>query len=481
MADNIAASILSGVQLGRENKRQRTLADYLQPAIGGDQTALGQLFKVDPDAGLMAQRYSGQQAAAGKQSQIEELKQAAGLWQSAPPQVKQALYSRIRTLTAAVGLAPEDKLPVSLDSPELEQGFGRFISSLAGNGEAEQFTLAPGSRRFDASGRVVAEAPFAPANLQTLPTDQGYATFDPRTGSTAPLTYGGAPSDTPDLPSAPGVDMSRVQRAMAMLAGRGGVQMTSGTRTPEHNAEVGGKPNSQHLRGTAGDYVVPADQKAAFIAEAQQNGLHAIDEGDHIHVQAQRQGGGSNRVQAPAKATAQSDIERRVAIAQSMGASDEDIRRMVVGAPANKPTAAGSASAKVPQLNAVDRGIDRIDEALKGLEGNKYAGTGPVDRFVTGYTDKGRELEAAVNSIQNQLLTLTRVPGMGSQSDFEARIAAMQYPSLNMPESVNRKTLQNLRLFVNDLRKQVEGASPGSGQTQAPAELSLPPGFTLEN
>src|SRR5690606_35450725 len=67
-------------------------------------------------------------------------------------------------------------------------------------------------------------------------------------------------------------------------------QMTSGLRTPQRNERVGGVPNSQHLRGTAGDYVVPQHQKAAFIQQAQAQGLQAIDEGDHIHVQVPRGG-----------------------------------------------------------------------------------------------------------------------------------------------------------------------------------------------
>lgn len=61
--------------------------------------------------------------------------------------------------------------------------------------------------------------------------------------------------------------------------------LTSLVRTPEKNKAVGGKPNSQHLRGTAGDYVVPTDEKPAFKKRAAEMGYVAIDEGDHIHLQ----------------------------------------------------------------------------------------------------------------------------------------------------------------------------------------------------
>jgi hypothetical protein len=64
-----------------------------------------------------------------------------------------------------------------------------------------------------------------------------------------------------------------------------GVSITSGPRSPEHNEKVGGKGNSQHLRGTAMDYAVPPQLKAQFMALARKGGFQPIDEGDHIHLQ----------------------------------------------------------------------------------------------------------------------------------------------------------------------------------------------------
>ena len=78
-------------------------------------------------------------------------------------------------------------------------------------------------------------------------------------------------------------DMQGLYKRLASLYP--GTQITSLTRTPKHNAEVGGKPNSQHLRGTAGDFVVPNDLKGAFREEVRGRGLESIDEGDHIHVE----------------------------------------------------------------------------------------------------------------------------------------------------------------------------------------------------
>lgn len=113
--------------------------------------------------------------------------------------------------------------------------------------------------------------------------------------------------------------------------------------------------------------------------------------------------------------------------------------------------------AKVPQLQNAIRGMGRIESALKALEGGAV-NTGPLDAMVQRYTPAGQELDAAVGGIQNSILALTRVPGIGAQSDLEARIAALQYPSLDKPPEVNRRTLDNLKLFMRDLAKAYESA-----------------------
>lgn len=80
-------------------------------------------------------------------------------------------------------------------------------------------------------------------------------------------------------------DTGLVQDDYRDLAQGHGATITSLTRTPERNRKVGGVATSQHLRGTAGDFVVPAAQKDAFKADARKRGYEVIDEGDHIHLE----------------------------------------------------------------------------------------------------------------------------------------------------------------------------------------------------
>ncbi len=68
-----------------------------------------------------------------------------------------------------------------------------------------------------------------------------------------------------------------------------GTIFTSGQRTPEHNAAVGGVANSNHLDGRAWDMVPPRGMTMAQLADKMKgSGLgfsKVLNEGDHVHVQ----------------------------------------------------------------------------------------------------------------------------------------------------------------------------------------------------
>lgn len=68
------------------------------------------------------------------------------------------------------------------------------------------------------------------------------------------------------------------------------VAVTSWYRDPTHNAAVGGHPQSQHLLGLAIDLVAGPGDGPAVAQAARAVGLIAVEEGDHIHLQARPAG-----------------------------------------------------------------------------------------------------------------------------------------------------------------------------------------------
>ena len=69
-----------------------------------------------------------------------------------------------------------------------------------------------------------------------------------------------------------------------------GLVATSGTRTKEKNAAVGGAPGSRHLTGQARDYVGTAEAMQRGANWAVEQGLtytvHNVGSGQHLHIQA---------------------------------------------------------------------------------------------------------------------------------------------------------------------------------------------------
>jgi Peptidase M15 len=79
-----------------------------------------------------------------------------------------------------------------------------------------------------------------------------------------------------------------LERVSAGAAGIPVSAVTSWWRSRSRNSSVGGAIYSQHLLGFALDLVTP--RPTALVKSLNAVGLVAIDEGDHVHVQAYRAG-----------------------------------------------------------------------------------------------------------------------------------------------------------------------------------------------
>ena len=126
---------------------------------------------------------------------------------------------------------------------------------------------------------------------------------------------------------------------------------------------------------------------------------------------------------------------------------------------------------KVAQLDTAGRMIDRLEQAANSVASNPVFDGGPLDQYAIKYTPQGQELEQASASLMPVLTALTRVPGVGSQSDLEARLAQLQLPNAAMAPEVNKKAVEALRQYMADLKvayANLEGAKPQQ-PAQAPA------------
>src|SRR5688572_18505577 len=168
------------------------------------------------------------------------------------------------------------------------------------------------------------------------------------------------------LSSAP-VGADHIANLRALGSRYEGVTVTSLKRSVADNKRVGGKTNSQHLSGTAGDFVVPPKQKAAFIKDAESQGYMVIDEGDHLHVQLRR--GGKKKATTPEKALIEDS-------APVTGSSDQGAKQQVGskfsfedawggGAPTEEPTAAPEQEPEPDGMDFVLKGIENAGTILK--------------------------------------------------------------------------------------------------------------------
>lgn len=171
-------------------------------------------------------------------------------------------------------------------------------------------------------------------------SDGTYVTLDANTG--LPVTSGMTPTrpeykqfdpekpvfEIPGSPAQSSGGMSAAPGIAATLDSltSSGVGITSTTRTPERNEQVGGVDNSRHLTGEAADLTPRPGQTMAQLAQearAKFPNARVINEGDHVHVQ---WGNGQSR------AAAAPSVPRMVAPGkpkpQGRMASPEDVARL---------------------------------------------------------------------------------------------------------------------------------------------------------
>lgn len=462
MAINIAASqqlpdVVGNFQHGLQfGQQQRALAEQradqakvraLAPQIiAGDPGAYDRAAVIDPQA-------AGQYQQAGD-SQMRRLKGAIGYIEQAQksgnPQAVEAAYQQVRPYLARFGQVPpatfaeaepkfnEAKARIAmLDAQAAMQdptGFREFAL------KAKAAGLVPGTPAYEQAARVALGTEGRAATggfgfeLVTGPDGrQRYSRRNPRTGQV----------EIYDENSGDFVPLG------------GGAQLNGGA--PSY-APQNRMPNDQII-STANSMIragIPPEQVEAWMKQQQSQPQFVGSPAPNPNL-----GVG----QSPSEKNYQEELGQRQAqidTARQLGQIEAETAAAKTNAQ-NAAERSQSGLAKAPQLQNVERGLDRIDSALSKLESGRFGDTGPIDQYYQRYTPEGQELEAAVGAIQNDMLALTRVPGIGSQSDLEAKIANMKYPQLSNDPSVNRRNLAQLRSFIKDLSESLGRAPHGTG------------------
>jgi hypothetical protein len=145
----------------------------------------------------------------------------------------------------------------------------------------------------------------------------------------------------------------------------------------------------------------------------------------------------------------------------------------------DKPAAAdlklrNDAKMKMPRVNATIRQLDRVQKASQAIANNTLFDGGEADAKVIDRTAEGRELTAAIAQLRPSLTALTRVPGIGSQSDLEARLDGLQFPSSDLPPAVRQKNVEELKAFVSDLRDVYTSLADDQSPEQEQAPQAAP-------
>lgn len=529
---NMLDAYNKGAAVGRENRFNK-LAGQAYAAPEADRNALlTQAVGLDPSAGLKLQDTLQERDDGTMRRAVGAARYVKQAIDSKNPQMVQGAYQAVRPYLAKLGAA-QGKVPPEQWSDDMLPQLHQLLAM--GEGATNKNGLPTGFREFDMTAQAAGLQPGTPGYQEAAQTALGvrgraatggfgfkeitgadgrtrWARQNPRTGTMevydettgefaplgggAPLNPGGAPGTAPQAapqpapsggPSASNLGSpitmpTDLNSAFASLSNSfPGTQITSTTRTPEHNREVGGVANSQHLRGTAADFAVPAAQRPAFIEAARRQGFEAIDEGDHVHLElppgarapVARPGLGVSRTpeeQAALTTAAQEQAKINAemgAYAQKTGLEAERAGA-VEGAKVNAKAGAERADAQRTKSDAL-----RVYEAgMKGLTSG-LAGTitGPVAGRIPAITTGQQTAEGAIAAMAPILKQMFRTAGEGSFTDSDQQLLMEMLPKRTDTPETRAAKLANIDTIV----RAKLGAGPGaSASSRLPDAIARP-------
>lgn len=503
MADfqqNFLNSVQGGLQIGQQiravqdrNKINALASQGYSTAPNDRQALLGQIANVDAGAA----RQQEQAFANTDERRNTTLANMARLLTTAPDQARPGLYQQMLPTLSTFGMS---ELPTEYNAetaPIINQA-AQSIASAYGTGanstptdvrSFQQMTAGLSQEDQERARRInlgldPRQSSAAISYMQVAGPDgvKRLVAVDPRQIGAQIVGDGAGYGSFSEVPQQM-VPQGNSPAVFSQLASEfPAVTMTSGTRSAERNAQVGGQPNSQHLAGTAADYAVPANQKPAFISRARQLGYQAIDEGDHIHLQLPRGSGGGQNVfagrrpedEAAAVERAKTGVELESLPTKIALENQGAIERASGTARAEADAKREADLATAAQKKYVDAGttlslLEQAEPLIRAATGSMLGNARDQTLAAFGQTTDGAAAIAALNPIAANL-TLA-VPRMeGPQSDADRMLYQQAAGSFNNPNTtVGQKlaSLQTMKTLAQKYRNPAAGSGNGLQTTNA--------------
>jgi hypothetical protein len=444
--------INQGIEQGRERKQRNTLAQltgdyYAAPSQNG----LAAIARAGGDPSRPAQY--GQER---EQHERALASQHAMLLAKMDPAMRAQAWPSVRQRLMAGGIDPQF-LPEQYD-----EKIDGMVMSLAGGEAAKPMNVSPGGVIVDpATGREIY------ANKNFAPKAPRYVNVPDGQGGTLLMQ---ATDDGLASPQFAG-DVGALYDMESAIPG---TVMSSNLRSPDHNAKVGGKPNSRHLTGEGADYVVPPQHKARFIEMARKGGYVAIDEGDHVHVQIPRGRLGHNPGKASSPKPAPSGYEW----------NEDGTLRAITGGPADPRNSTGN-KLKDPteDMNKAAAWFAQASNAYQNMQAalakdpsaddpgliETYS---PIDELANRSRSSTRQqFVQASESLGEALLRAATGAGVNMQ---EARQKVVELtPQRGDSEEVKRQKMAAIPVYLEALRNRAGRAMPTSDAPASPIDALL--------
>lgn len=99
---------------------------------------------------------------------------------------------------------------------------------------------------------------------------------------------------------------------------------------------------------------------------------------------------------------------------------------------------------------------------------------GPIEGRALMLTEEAQMLDQAVNDAFQHVMALTRIPGVGAQSDWEGRLQMIPLPSINQHPNVRKQAIASLESLVNEITAVAERVISGDTSQLVPQAQTTP-------